>query len=165
VDKQNLEVLCADPKEGDPRIRHDSTATITPDFMGLAGTLTLKARPESRLLPVVKSIGLKLYGEFNESAASASNDMEPWRRKRFVASGGKTLTGGPAGSWLTETVQLAFISERGDEMEDLGRVEVQVLAAAGTLLPGDILFREAYGTFEVRGVEPQGDFEKARLVR
>ena len=60
-----LEVLCADPKESDARIRHNSVATITPDFMGLTGTLRIQGRPLSRLKPVVDAIGVKLAGVFS----------------------------------------------------------------------------------------------------
>lgn len=60
-----LEVLCADPKESDPRIQHNSVATIEPDFMGLSGTLRIQGRPKSRLGPVVDAIGVKLAAVFS----------------------------------------------------------------------------------------------------
>lgn len=60
-----LEVFAADPMESDPRIQHKSVATITPDFMGLKGTLRIQGRPLSRLEPVVDAIGVKLAAVFN----------------------------------------------------------------------------------------------------
>jgi hypothetical protein len=146
-------VLCADPKEGDSRIRHDSTATITPDFMGLAGTLTIRARPESRLTAVVSAIGLKLYGEFNESAASASNDMEPWTRLRPIG----------AGRYDRREIQLALVKQRGEEADDLAPVDAEVIAVAGTLRANDLVRHATRGTYEVRGVVTQDDWERATI--
>lgn len=59
-----LEVLCADPMEGDARIAHGLKATITPDFMGLRGALQIQGRPLSRLTPVVEAIGVKYQATF-----------------------------------------------------------------------------------------------------
>lgn len=166
--QMNLEALCSDPKSGSDRIRHDMTATIEPDFMGLQGTFAVRARPESRLKAVVSAIGLKVYGEFSESASSASNDLtDAFTRRRFVPTGGKTETGGPAGTYQSETVMLKYLAnrERGDELDDFSPVFAEVVALAGTLQPGDLLISPIHGTYQVRGVAEDGSFERGRLER
>lgn len=168
VEQQNLEALLADPKDDGGVVQHDSVATISPSFRGLDGTFQVQARPDSRLIPVVSAIGVKLYGTFTETASSASNDLtDVFTRKRFVASGGKTETGGPAGSWVSESVNLKYLPnrERGDEYSDLESVYSEALALAGTLLPGDLLQSPVHGVWQVRGVAVDGGYERARLER
>lgn len=159
---QNLEALCTDPKEGDPRIRHEMTASITPDFMGLQGTFTVKARPESRLIPVVSAIGLKLYGEFSEAATSATSSWLPWVRTRRVRTGLQPDTKAPIFSTEQETVMLEQLTERGDLTGDFTGTGANVLAVAETLKTGDILTREGE-SFVVINVLPQGQYERAEL--
>lgn len=167
AEQQNLEVLCSDPMEGTARLKHDLEATINPDFMGLQGTLKLLGRPESRLLPVRDAIGLKLYAEFTELASSVDDgaDWSTWQRRRFTPDGGKTPTGGPSGSWQSETVRLRFVRERGDEVDDYAPVTAEAVALVGTLANSDQLTHPLHGFFEVRGVTQEAEFERARLER
>lgn len=126
----------------------------------------MQARPDSRLIKATEKIGVKLYGVFVESALSASNDLtESWTRRRFVPSGGKTETGGPAGAYQSETVLLKFTRENGDDYDDFAPVRGEVVGLTGTLQNGDLLISALHGTFQVRGVFIDGDYEKARLER
>jgi hypothetical protein len=64
--KQNVTILCAEPKESDPRIRHESVCTVSPDWRGLKGTLTIQAGPESAFKAVTQNVGVVHHAIFNE---------------------------------------------------------------------------------------------------
>lgn len=167
VTGQNLEALMCDPLEGDPRILDGMTATVNPSFRGLEGAFTVKGRPESRLLPVVDALGVRLWGTFEESASSVDDgaDWLDFTRRRFAPDGSKTLTGGPSGTWQETTVRLKFVRESGDEVSDFDPVRAEVAALAGTLQNADQLRSPLHGFFEVRGVTQDGAYERARLER
>ncbi len=60
--KLNLELLCADPMEGDSRVTGGSRCSLS--FMGKSGTVTIQAVPNERLHDVVEAIGVKYWGTF-----------------------------------------------------------------------------------------------------
>jgi hypothetical protein len=59
-------ILAADPKESDPRIRHESVCTVSPDWRGLKGTLTIQAGPESAFKAITQNVGVVHHAIFNE---------------------------------------------------------------------------------------------------
>lgn len=167
VTGQNLEALLADPMEGDPRILDGMSATVSPSFRGLEGTFTVKGRPESRLLPVVDALGVKLYGTFTESASSVDEgaDWADWTRRRFAEGNPDAATIGPSGSYVSSTIRLKFSERPADEMDPSGFVRAEAVALAGTLLEGDLLHNPAHGTYQARGVTPEREYERARLEK
>lgn len=64
--QMNITVLCADPMEGDVRIRHGSVCSVSPDFMGLKGALTIQGGPREDFEAVTESVGLELHAIFKE---------------------------------------------------------------------------------------------------
>lgn len=61
-----IDILFCNPKEGDERIRHESVCTVSPDWRGLKGTLTIQAEPESGFYKVTEKIGVSLLALFKE---------------------------------------------------------------------------------------------------
>lgn len=61
----NLELLCADPMEGDSRIDSGELKQAALTFMGKSGTVTIQPLPAERLNDVVEAIGVKYYGTFD----------------------------------------------------------------------------------------------------
>lgn len=163
VEQRNLVAQCVDPKEGDVRIQHDMTAVISPDWDGLAGTLTVKGQPDSSLIPVTRALGRVYYGVFTESATSASNDLtEAWTRIRRTRTGIREDTKAPIYSTQTDTVMLKLIRSAGDETGDTSATSATVIAQAGTLKVGDVL--RASDTYVVVNTPlREGEFERAEL--
>lgn len=162
VENTNLEILFANPKAGSPRIRHDMTASITPSFDGLEGTVMIKGRPRSDYIPQTNAEGLTIYGEFSEAATSATSSWLPWVRTRRIRIGLQLDTKAPIYSTDQETVMLEQLTERGDLTGDFTGTGANVLAVAQTLKTGDILTREGE-SFVVINVLPQGQYERAEL--
>ena len=162
VTRQNLEALCCDPLEGDPRILDGMSATVSPSFRGLEGTFTVKGRPESRLLPVVESLGLKLYGTFTELASSVDDgaDWTDFSRVRRVQTGIQPDTRAPIFDTPTETVRLKLVRSSGDQTSDTGSTSAVVIALAGKLAVGDVLIGP--DTYVVTNTPlRKGDYEQA----
>jgi hypothetical protein len=170
VDDMNLEAHFCDPKEGNPNLRHDMKAVVTPAFDGLKGTFTYKAKPESRLLPVVKAIGVKVEGVFAESADSVddSEGWEDWTLRRFIASEEQTDSISEDGTWTSlGVIRLSFVTTKpADELDLLAPDAAEVVANIGTLKKGDLVSHPVRGTYQVRGNPvAQGEYERARIEK
>lgn len=61
-------VAFTNPKEGDPRIVHNSRCTVSPSFRGLTGTLVFKAQPDADFALVKAYLGESMRAVFEESA-------------------------------------------------------------------------------------------------
>lgn len=162
AEQQNLVALCANPKSGSSRVRHGMTATITPDFDGLAGSFTYKARPDGGFIAVTKAVGRAYYGEFHELPTSASSGWLTWTRTRRARVGTQPDTKAPIFETQTEAVQIQQLTERGDQTGDFTNTTASALAVAQTLRVGDVLTREGE-SYVVVSILPQGQYERAEL--
>lgn len=60
-------VAFTNPKEGDPRIKHNTRCTVSPDFNGLTGTLVFKGEPDADFHKVKQVLGVAMTAVFEES--------------------------------------------------------------------------------------------------
>lgn len=164
ITKGNLEAACADPKAGNPRIRHNMTATITPDFDGLAGTFTVKGQPQSDMIPLTNAFGRSYFGEFEQLASSVDDgaDWSSWVRVRHTLTGKQPDTKAPIFTPERENVRLKLIRSGGDETSDTAATSAAAVARAGTLAVGDLIIGP--DTYVVVTTPLRnGDYEQADL--